>query len=229
MENEGQVERYSSRARRAGHASSSARPQGSVSPIRGDTRGFQDFCGDVKRKLKEFYTFDLMPEIFTIKFRQQVEGLKLGANFEFGGMQVNGYSTNDCHTKLVVKPASENNYWKVICEPEQKEIRVLTKKIPLGSILHLQFGIGHDFIRKSTNWNWKVTSTFGLSGPLPEVRQKTLLPIFPGFDINVGWNAQYEHPDLHGASGTGEPPIEVNYGRLHAKIERVAAVYTHYG
>lgn len=31
------------------------------------------------------------------------------------------------------------------------------------------------------------------------------------------------------ASGTGEPPIEVNYGRLHAKIERVAAVYTHYG
>lgn len=61
-----------------------------------------------------------------------------------------------------------------------------------------QFGIGHDFIRKSTNWNWKVTSTFGLSGPLPEVRQKTLLPIFPGFDINVGWNAQYEHPDLHG-------------------------------
>lgn len=57
---------------------------------------------------------------------------------QFGGMQVNGYSTNDCHTKLVVKPASENNYWKVICEPEQKEIRVLTKKIPLGSILHLQ-------------------------------------------------------------------------------------------
>ena len=60
-----------------------------------------------------------------------------------------------------------------------------------------QFGIGHDFIRNSTDWKWKVTSAFGLSGS-PGVRQKIELPIFPGFDINVNWNAQYELPELYG-------------------------------
>lgn len=66
-----------------------------------------------------------------------------------------------------------------------------------GLNTHKQFGVGHDFIRNSTGWKWKVTSAFGLPG-LPEVRQKTKLPIFPGFDINVDWNAQYELPELHG-------------------------------
>lgn len=61
----------------------------------------------------------------------------------------------------------------------------------------MQFGIGHDFIRHSTGWNWKLTSAFGFPGS-PQVRQKTVLPMFPGFDINVDWNAQYELPELHG-------------------------------
>jgi hypothetical protein len=44
-----------------------------------------------------------------------------------------------------------------------------------------------------------VTSAFGFPGS-PEVRQKTKLPVFPGFDIDVDWNAQYELPELHGYS-----------------------------
>lgn len=69
-------------ARGAGHASSSSRPQRSSSPIRPDNRGFRAVCSNVQRKLGEFYTFDLMPKTFIVKFRQRVEGLQLGANFE---------------------------------------------------------------------------------------------------------------------------------------------------
>lgn len=58
-------------------------------------------------------------------------------------------------------------------------------------------GLGHDFHKHTTGWKWKVTSSFGETG-LPEIRQKTVLPIFPGFDVSVGWNAQYELPDLRG-------------------------------
>jgi len=215
------------------HASSSSHSPRSSSPIRGDSRGFRAVCSDVQHKLREFYTFDLMPKTFTLKFRQRVEGLQLGANFEFNGVQVDGMhlqrcKTDDCHTKLVIKPYSGSGYWRVICEPKQRDLRILTKKIPVGSLLHFQFGIGHDFIRNSTGWKWKVTSALGLPG-LPAVRQKIKFPIFPGFDVDLDWNAQYELPELHGSSGTGEPPIEANIGHLHAKIERVSAVYTHVG
>lgn len=54
------------------------------------------------------------------------------------GMQLHGCNTDDCHTKLVIKPYSGNGYWKVVCEPKQRDLRILTKKIPLGSLLHFQ-------------------------------------------------------------------------------------------
>jgi hypothetical protein len=69
-------------ARGAGHASSSSFPQRSASPIRSDSRGFRAAVSDVGHKLREFYTFDLMPKTFIIKFRQRVQGVQLGANFE---------------------------------------------------------------------------------------------------------------------------------------------------
>lgn len=34
---------------------------------------------------QEFYSFELMPKTFLIKFRQQIEGFQLGANFEVKG------------------------------------------------------------------------------------------------------------------------------------------------
>jgi hypothetical protein len=64
-------------------------------------------------------------------------------------------------------------------------------------LVQMQMGIGHDFHSHSTGWKWKVTSAIGSSG-LPEVHQKTTLPIFPGVDIAVGWTAHYEPPEVHG-------------------------------
>jgi len=207
-------------------ASSRPHHHRSSSPIR--ARGFRAVCDDVQHKVRQFYTFELMPKTFTVKFRQRVEGLQLGANFDVEGMHLSGCKPNDCQTKFVIKPYSGEGYWKVVCEPKQKDLQLLTKKIPIGGFLHFQCGVGYDFTRKSTGWKWKVTSSLGLPG-MPEVRQKTKLPIFPGFDINVNWNAQYELPELHGESGSGQPPIEANLGHLHAKIERISAVYTHVG
>ena len=57
---------------------------------------------------------------------------------QIDGMQIQKCNTEDCHTKLVIKPSSENGYWKVICEPKERDLRILTKKIPIGSLLHFQ-------------------------------------------------------------------------------------------
>jgi len=186
-------------------------------------QSFDSMRSDLQRKLQELYRFELMPKTFLVKFRQRVEGFQIGANFEFNGVQVNG-----CSTKFVFKPATASGMWKVVCEPKHGDLRLLTKKIPIGPLFHLQMGIGHDFHSHSTGWKWKVTSAIGSSG-LPEVHQKTTLPIFPGFDIAVGWTAHYEPPEVHGALNTGEPAVEMNLGRLHGSIERVAAIYTHVG
>lgn len=69
--------------------------------------------------------------------------LKCNGFRQFDGMQVdrmklNNFSPDDCHTKLVLKPSSETAYWKVICEPKEKDLRILTKKIPLGSLFNFQ-------------------------------------------------------------------------------------------
>lgn len=69
-------------ARREGHDSSSSRPQGSASSIGDDPRGFRATCKDLHHTLREFYNIEVMPKTFIIKFRQRVQGVQLGANFE---------------------------------------------------------------------------------------------------------------------------------------------------
>jgi len=177
--------------------------------------------GDVASSFEDFCSIDWMPKEFFMKFRQHVEGFQLGVNFEFNGVQV-----NQSNTKIVFKPVSADSKWKIICEPKHGDLRLLTKKIPLGPLLSLQVGIGHDFHQHTTGWKWKLTSSFGPAS-ISEIHHKTLLPIFPGFDVRVGWNAQYELPDMHGALGTGEPVMGMNLGHLYASIERVEAIYTH--
>ncbi|KAG6543574.1 hypothetical protein Mapa_015068 [Marchantia paleacea] len=86
---------------------------------------------------EDFYSIDWMPKEFFLKFRQQVEGYQLGANFEFDGFKVNG-----CNTKIVFKPAKADRKWKFICEPKHGDLRLLTKKIPIGPLLNIQ-SIGH--------------------------------------------------------------------------------------
>lgn len=52
---------------------------------------------------------------------------------QFNGVQVNG-----CSTKFVFKPATASGMWKVVCEPKHGDLRLLTKKIPIGPLFHLQ-------------------------------------------------------------------------------------------
>ncbi|CAI5947195.1 unnamed protein product [Closterium sp. NIES-65] len=88
-----------------------------------------------------------------------------------------------------------------------------------------QVGIGHDFKHNATGWKWKLTSA--LNGNTPsEIRYKHNLPVCPGVDVRVGWNAEYVLPDMHGALGTGEPILGLNVGRLYASVERLEAIFT---
>ncbi|KAL2645522.1 hypothetical protein R1flu_013109 [Riccia fluitans] len=170
---------------------------------------------------QDFYSIDWTPKDVFFKFRQQVEGYQLGANFEFDGFKVDGFNT-----KFVFKPAKGDRKWKLICEPKHGDLRLLTKKIPIGPLLNIQVGIGHDWINHTTGWKWKVTTSLGGDG-VSQIRHKTLLPICPGIDFRVGWNAEYVLPDLHGALGTGDPMVGLNLGHLYASVERVEAIYTH--
>ncbi|CAI7750717.1 unnamed protein product [Closterium sp. NIES-53] len=132
---------------------------------------------------------------------------------------------NSANLKLVLKPNITDRKWKVIFEPQRGDIRFLTRKIPIMGLLNLQVGIGHDFKHNATGWKWKLTSA--LNGNTPsEIRYKHNLPVCPGVDVRVGWNAEYVLPDMHGALGTGEPILGLNVGRLYASVERLEAIFT---
>ncbi|CAI5463981.1 unnamed protein product [Closterium sp. Yama58-4] len=136
-----------------------------------------------------------------------------------------GFQVNSANLKLVLKPNITDRKWKVIFEPQRGDIRFLTRKIPIMGLLNLQVGIGHDFRHNATGWKWKLTSV--LNGNTPsEIRYKHNLPVCPGMDVRVGWNAEYVLPDMHGALGTGEPILGLNVGRLYASVERLEAIFT---
>lgn len=176
---------------------------------------------DTPTSWDDLYSIEWTPKDFLLKFRQHVDGYQLGANFEFGVTGMKG-----CNTKLVLKPLSCDRKWKIVCEPKQADLRLLTSKISIGPFLSLQIGIGHEFRNHTTGWKWKLTSAYGGNG-VSQIRHKTILPICPGFDIRVGWNAEYVLPDIHGALGTGEPLIGMNFGHLYGSLERVEAIFTH--
>eukprot|EP00249_Psilotum_nudum_P009045 c21672_g1_i1 orf=784-1104(-) len=77
---------------------------------------------------EDLYSIEWIPKEVFIKFRQQVEGYQLGVNFEVNG----------CNTKLVFKPLTSDRKWKIIYEPKYADVRVLTKKIPIGPFLNFQ-------------------------------------------------------------------------------------------
>eukprot|EP00250_Pteridium_aquilinum_P035603 c9708_g1_i1 orf=292-981(-) len=178
---------------------------------------------DAPSSWDDLYNIEWMPKEFFLKYRQHVEGYQLGANLEF---DMSG--ANACKPKFVFKPVSEDRKWKVLFEPKQADLRLLTKKISIGPFLSLQVGLGHEFHNHTMGWTWKLTSAYGGDG-VSQIRYKTSLPVFPGFDVRIGWNAEYVLPDIHGGLGTGEPIIGMNYGRLYGSIERVEAIFTHTG
>ncbi|CAI5965360.1 unnamed protein product [Closterium sp. NIES-65] len=195
------------------------------------------------------YQVDWKPKEVFFKFRQRFMQYKLGANVELrrrldppqlsttslspkapvapkhNPLSLWGFQVNSANLKLVLKPNITDRKWKVIFEPQRGDIRFLTRKIPIMGLLNLQVGIGHDFKHNATGWKWKLTSA--LNGNTPsEIRYKHNLPVCPGVDVRVGWNAEYVLPDMHGALGTGEPILGLNVGRLYASVERLEAIFT---
>ncbi|KAH9291346.1 hypothetical protein KI387_030280, partial [Taxus chinensis] len=109
----------------------------------------------------------------------------------------NELQDNPFNTKMVFKPLVPERKWRFICEPKLGDIRLLTRKIPIGKYLKLQVGMGYSFHNHTAGWNWKITTSLGGDG-ISQIRHKTSLPIFPGFDVRIGWNAEYVLPDIHG-------------------------------
>ncbi|XP_057857608.2 uncharacterized protein LOC131066782 isoform X2 [Cryptomeria japonica] len=175
-----------------------------------------DKVTDSPSSWEDLYSINLTPKEIFVKLRKQVEGHQLGLNFE----------ENSYNTKLVFKPLTPERKWKFIYEPKIGDVRLLTNKIPIGKFLNLQVGMGYSFHDHSAGWKWKLTTSLGGDG-ISQIRHKALLPIFPGFDVRIGWNAEYILPDIHGAVGTGEPIIGMNLGRLYTSIDRVEAILTH--
>lgn len=171
--------------------------------------------------LDEIYSVNLVPSELFLKFRKEIEGLRVGLNLEFYNFQGNEYQA-----KLVLKPLAPDRRWKFIYEPLHGDIRLLSKKISLTNYLNLQVGIGHNFHFNATGWKWKLSSCLGGDG-FSQIRNKTSIGLFPGFDLRIGWRAEYILPEIHGAMGTGEPMFNMNYGSLRASLDRVEAIVTH--
>ncbi|KAG2266341.1 hypothetical protein Bca52824_073420 [Brassica carinata] len=169
----------------------------------------------------ELYKINLMPSELFLKFRKELQGLRVGVNLE-----LYNEPTNDYHAKLVLKPLSPERKWKFIYEPLHQEVRVLSKKIPLTRFLNLQVGVGHNFQMNAMGWKWKLTSCLGGDG-VSRIRNKTTLGLTPGVDFRFGWRADFVLPEVTGALGTEEPLFNMSSGRLEASLDRVEAILTH--
>ncbi|XP_068664154.1 uncharacterized protein [Aristolochia californica] len=175
--------------------------------------------------IEDVYNVNLVPSELFLKFRKEVEGLRVGLNLECGQFY-NFQGNNDYQAKVILKPSSHDRKWKFMYEPLHGDIRLLSKKIPIANYLNLQVGIGHNFQCNTTGWKWKLSSCFGGDG-VSQIRKKTSIGLLPGFDLRLGWRAEYVLPEIHGAMGTGEPIFDMNYGRLTASLDRVEAILTH--
>ncbi|KAJ3679570.1 hypothetical protein LUZ60_017581 [Juncus effusus] len=170
--------------------------------------------------LDELYNINVVPSELYFKFRKEVEGIRVGINLEFFNYEVNEYEA-----KLVLKPLSIDRRWKFMYRPVHGDVQLLSKKIPITKYLNLQVGLGHSFQLNATGWKWKLSTCLGGDG-VSQIRNKTKISFFPGFDLRIGWRAEYVLPEIHGAMGTGEPVFCMNYGKLNASIDRVEAILT---
>uniref|UniRef100_A0A0D9W5I8 DUF7781 domain-containing protein n=1 Tax=Leersia perrieri TaxID=77586 RepID=A0A0D9W5I8_9ORYZ len=183
--------------------------------------GHDGGVGDGPTTLDELYKINVVPAELHFKFRKELQGLRVGLNFEFYNLEV-----NDFEAKVVLKPLDYERKWKFHYKPISGDIQLLSKKIPVTKYLNLQVGIGHNFHLNATGWKWKLSTCLGGDG-VSQIRNKSTVSMFPGFDLRIGWKAEYVLPEIHGAVGTGEPAFSMNYGRLQASIDRVEAIVTH--
>lgn len=177
--------------------------------------------GEEPTSWDERYNINLLPSELFLKFRKEIEAYRVGINLEFYNSEMNDY-----HAKLVLKPLSYDRKWKLIYEPLQKDVRLLSKKIPITKFLNLQVGVGHSFLLHATGWKWKLTTCLGGDG-VSRIRNKTTLGLCPGIDFRLGWRADYVLPEITGAVGTGDPLFNMNSGRLQASLDRIEGIFTH--
>jgi hypothetical protein len=90
---------------------------------------------------EDLYKINLMPSELFLKFRKELQGLRVGVNLE-----LYNEPTNDYHAKLVLKPLCPERKWKFIYEPLHQEVRVLSKKIPVTRFLNLQVFLLYAFL-----------------------------------------------------------------------------------
>lgn len=169
----------------------------------------------------ELYNINLMPSELFLKFRKEIQGVRVALNMEIYNAPI-----NECQAKLVFKPLTPEWKWKLIYEPIQHDVRILSKKIPITRFVNLQVGVGHSFKMHATGWKWKLTTCLG-GDNVSRIRNKTSVGLFPGFDLRFGWRADYVLPELTGGLGTGEPMFNMQSGRLEASLDRVEAIITH--
>ncbi|XP_078166113.1 OBP3-responsive protein 4 (ORG4) [Carex rostrata] len=182
--------------------------------------GVEATAGGEPIPIEEAYTINVVPSELYLKFRKELRNLRVGLNLEFFN-----YEVNDYEAKLVLKPLSTDRRWKFMYRPVHGDVQVLSKKIPLTKYLNLQVGIGHSFQLNAIGWKWKISTCLGGDG-VSQIRNKTNISFFPGFDLRIGWKAEYVLPDIHGGMGTGEPVFNMNYGKLNASIDRIEAILT---
>ncbi|KAL8036010.1 hypothetical protein ABFX02_12G131700 [Erythranthe guttata] len=177
--------------------------------------------GEEPTSWEELYNINLMPSEIFLKFRKEIQGFRVGVNFELCNAPINDY-----HAKLVLKPLSYERKWKLIYEPFYQDVQLVSKKIPVTKFLNLQVGVGHSFQLHATGWKWKLTTCLGGDG-ISRIRNKTSLGLCPGVDFRFGWRADYVLPEINGGLGSEEPLFNMNSGRLQASLDRVEAVFTH--
>ncbi|WRX33855.1 hypothetical protein QQP08_026342 [Theobroma cacao] len=131
--------------------------------------------GEEPTSWDELYNINLMPSELFLKFREEIQGFRVGVNLEFYNAPV-----NDFQTKLVLKPLSPERRWKFAYEP-----------------IHQDVGIGHNFKLNATGWKWKLTTCLGGDG-VSRIRNKTTLGLVPGLDFRFGWRADYVLPEITG-------------------------------
>ncbi|KAL3825375.1 hypothetical protein ACJIZ3_021404 [Penstemon smallii] len=170
---------------------------------------------------EELYNINLMPHEIFLKFRKELQGFRVGVNLE-----LYNYPMNDFHAKLVLKPLAPQQRWKLLYEPLQQDVQLVSKKIPVTKFLNLQVGVGHSFQLQATGWKWKLTTCLGGDG-FSRIRNKTSLGLCPGVDFRFGWRADYVLPEINGGLGSDEPLFNMNSGRLQASLDRVEAIFTH--
>ncbi|XP_044970241.1 uncharacterized protein LOC123430435 [Hordeum vulgare subsp. vulgare] len=79
--------------------------------------------GDGPTTLDELYHINVVPAELHFKFRKELQGLRVGVNFEFYNPEV-----NDFEAKVVLKPLDFDRKWQFQYKPISGHIQLLSKK-----------------------------------------------------------------------------------------------------